>query len=166
MSPPFLLLYTMALNGLKKIMEDLEAFNFEVSLSSIIAENKDLISDKVADQIGRTGLDGNGDRITLDGGEYTDFTVRYKQEHGKGLGAVTDRVTLYQTGELYRMIETEVTIDEVTTLSNVPYYDELMERTGEQVMKLNESSRLEFAQEIVIPAFAEDLKEKTGLKIN
>ena len=156
----------MALNGIRQLIDNLEAFSFEASLSSIIAENKDLISDRVADQIGRKSLDGDGEMITLDGSEYSDFTIRYKQEHGKGLGAVTDRVTLYQTGELYRMIETEVTIDDVTTMSNVPYYDELMERTGPQVMKLNETNRLEFAQEIVMPAFSEEFKEKTGLKIS
>lgn len=155
----------MALDQLQQFINSLDAFDFESSLSSVIVTNKDVISDKVAEQLGSTSLDGDGNQVLLDGGGYADATIRYKQDFGQGLGAITDRVTLYQTGELYRMINTEVVVDEVNTMSNVPYYDELMQRTGEQVMKLNESNRLEFAQEYVMPAFAEDLMNKTGLKI-
>jgi len=155
----------MALNGLKDFIDTLDAFDFEVSMSGIILDNKDVISNMVAEQLGSTSLDGNGNPVTLDGGGYADSTIRYKQEFGQGLGAITDRVTLFQTGELYRMIDTEVVIDEVQTMSDVPYYDELMARTGEDVMKLNESNRLDFATEILMPAFSQEFLDKTGLQI-
>ena len=155
----------MPLDQLQQFINSLDAFDFEASLSSAIVTNKDVISDKVAEQLGSTSLDGDGNPVLLDGGGYAGATIRYKQDFGRGLGAVTDRVTLYQTGELYRMINTEVVVDEVNTMSDVPYYDELIQRTGEQVMKLNETNRLEFAQEYVMPAFAEYFMNKTGLQI-
>jgi len=155
----------MALDQLQQFISDLDAFDFEASMSGVILDNKDIISDMVAAQLGSTSLDGNNNPVLLDGSGYADSTIRYKQEHGQGLGAITDRVTLYQTGELYKMIDTEVVVDEVQTMSDVPYYDELMQRTGEDVMKLNETNRIDFATEILMPAFSQEFLEKTGLQI-
>ena len=77
------------------------------------------------------GQDQTGEAITLNGHGYTPYTMDLKSKYGVGLGAVTDHVTLFQTGELYRTLRLDIENGNVIVSSPVPYEPELFARTGD-----------------------------------
>lgn len=83
------------------------------------------------------GITKLGERISLDGDPfYSPFTVRYKKEHGSGLGAVTDRVTMYMTGSMYGSADLELKENNLNVTFGVPYAADLIERTTDKVFGL------------------------------
>jgi len=143
----------------------LQTFDFGRELETIVEQNANKIPDLLAQQLA-AGKDGNNEPVTLHGeAQYSPFTIRYKQEVGQGLGAVTDRVTNYMTGAFYQNMNTTVENNAFETISDVPYFDDIIERSGSVIMELDESSRIEFAENITLPAIKESLKTKTGLVI-
>lgn len=153
------------LDDFKNRIAALQAFDFGQELNNIVEKNADKIPDILAQQLA-LGKDGAGEPVTLNGSqEYAPFTIEIKERFGKGLGAVTDRVTNYMTGAFYQDMKTTVENDAFETTSDVPYFDDIIERSGSIVMELDESSRIEFGQQVTLPAIKEALKNKTGLVI-
>jgi hypothetical protein len=143
----------------------IQAFDFGRELETIVEQNTDKIPDLLAQQLA-AGRDGNNEPVLLNGSpEYSPFTVRYKQDVGQGLGAVTDRVTNYMTGAFYQNMKTTVENNAFETTSDVPYFEDIIERSGSVIMELDESSRIQFAENVTLPAIKESLKTKTGLVI-
>ena len=103
-------------------------------------ETKETYLELNASQLAR-GIDKNGDAITLDGHGYTPFTKDIKSKYGSGIGAITDHVTLYMTGTMYKSETLGVQGDDIKLAFNTPYSDELLARTGDQVLGLNSESR-------------------------
>lgn len=154
------------LDDFKNRIAALQAFDFGKELNNIVEQNADKIPDILAQQLAQ-GKDGNNEPVLLNGNsEYAPFTIEIKERFGKGLGAVTDRVTNYMTGAFYQDMKTTVENDAFETASDVPYFDDIIERSGSIVMELDESSRIEFGQNITLPAIKEVLKSKTGLTIS
>lgn len=153
------------LDDFKNRIAALQSFDFGQELNNIVEQNADKIPDILAQQLAQ-GKDGAGEPVTLHGeSQYSPFTIRYKQDVGQGLGAVTDRITNYMTGAFYQDMKTNVENDAFETTSDVPYFDDIIERSGSVVMELDESSRIEFGQNVTLPAIKEVLKSKTGLVI-
>lgn len=100
------------------------------------------------------GLNKDQTPITLDGDGYSPFTKRYKKDFGVGLGAVTDRVTLFMTGESYKTSELKVDGDNVNVFFTTPQASELMQRTGDKVFGLGGPYRSEY-----VPSFFRSLKQ-------
>lgn len=148
------------LDGLKKNIADLQAFNWGNELENIVDTNKDALL-QLQEQQMYEGKDSKGEPITLDGGGYAETTIRWKKEKGQP----TDRVTLKDTGDLYNSLQ--ATVDEKTfsMKGDTPYEKELIERTGEQVYGLDEDSRQQFADNVTLPAIKSIFKEKTGFVI-
>lgn len=154
------------LDPFKRLIDSLQAFDFGVEMGKAIDDNKDALPDMITQQLA-SGRDGNDEATTLDGNaNYSPATIYQKQKFGKGLGSVTDRITLFDTGELYRSLQTTVGDGVFETKSDVPYFDEVTARTGEQVTYPDEESRIEFAEKFTLPGVAAALKQKTGLVIN
>lgn len=153
------------LDDFKNRIAALQAFDFGKELNDIVEKNADKIPDLLAQQLAQ-GKDGNNEPVTLNGNtEYAPFTIEIKDRFGKGLGAVTDRITNYMTGAFYQDMKTTVENDAFETVSDVPYFDDIIERSGSVVMNLDESSRIEFGQKVTLPGIKEVLKSKTGLEI-
>src|SRR5690349_16897282 len=128
------------LDDFKNRIASLQSFDFGKELNEIVEQNSDKIPDILAQQLAQ-GKDGNNEPVTLHGEyQYSPFTVRYKQDVGQGLGAVTDRITNYMTGAFYQDMKTTVENDAFETASDVPYFDDIIERSGSIVMELDESS--------------------------
>lgn len=157
----------MPLDQLEKLINNLSQFSFEAEQTKIIEENKDVLADLQAEQWGSISKDYADRDIKLldnpqyDGG-YRPFTIKKKKTEGTGLGRVTNRITLFQTGALYRELFTTITSGKYLLSSEVPYFKKLMKRTGD-VTGLDEERRLKFAESYVLPGVKEVLKQKTGL---
>ena len=156
----------MALNHLQTLINDLQQFDYGEALQTIVADNTQAYEDMQAEQMAM-GKDVNGDPITLDGNpEYQPATIEHKKRFGQGLGTVTDRVTRYQTGALYRELFAKVTEGQVFLSSSVDYWDSLLQRIGSKGTGLDPEMRLRFAEQITIPRFRKMFYEKTGLVVN
>jgi hypothetical protein len=90
------------------------------------------------------GVDKNGDSITLDGNGYTPYTKDLKEKYGQGIGAITDHVTLYMTGAMYKSETLGVQGRDILLNFNTDYSDELLGRTGDTVLGLNADSREDY----------------------
>jgi hypothetical protein len=155
----------MPLDGLKELIDNLTAFDFGQEMETIVGEHTEDITELLKVQLA-AGKDGNGEPVTLDGNpDYAPFTIEIKEKYGQGLGKVTDRITTYMTGDLYRSLKTKAEGRVFETDANVPYFDDVIDRTGDQIMDLDEDSRLKFAEEITLPAIADVLYAKTELEI-
>lgn len=155
----------MALTDLESLITNLEAFDFAKEQHDIVEANKDVLADLQAEQLAR-GRDRNDAPLILDGvAAYSPFTVRYKKEFGRGLGAVTDRVTFFMHGTLYKELFATIRPKTFIMESRVPYFGKLLERAGENAVGLAPDERLKFAETYVIPGIDAALFSKTGLRI-
>lgn len=108
-----------------------------IAYQNALIDNEEAILDLLRTQMSQ-GLSGNDGPIMLyDETSYQPFTVRYKKAFGFGLGAVTDRITLYMTGEFYARMFMTIKGESFTIKSNVPYFDDIINMTGPEVMSLN-----------------------------
>lgn len=149
----------MALEGLTKLVEDLERFDSHTELLDIIERNGSRIVELQQEQLS-FGVDVHGEKRS---DEYRPLTVYLKEHFGQGLGAVTDRVTFFMTGEMYGLMENEVDGDEFVVKANTFKYDKMIERVGEENYGLEPFQRQVFYEEVTLPQFGEALLEKTGL---
>ncbi|MDP4264928.1 MAG: hypothetical protein Q8941_20535 [Bacteroidota bacterium] len=157
----------MGLDNLNNLIDSLERFDAHEELRVIVENNTDAIAELQKQQMA-DGVDSDGNDTQLkDNGAwnfgYRPFTIKQKEKYGSGLGAVTDRVTGYMTGELYDKLAVKMTGDEFAQTSGVQYFSDLLSRTGGQWMGLNLQSRIYFGEEVTLPQFAKVLEEKTGL---
>jgi hypothetical protein len=150
------------LDDLKNKIQALTAFDFMAEQENIVRNNTDAIEKLQIDQWAE-GKDRDGNPTSLDGvPAYEPSTIRYKQEHGIGLGAVTDHVTGYQTGALYSGLQVGVDNQELTFQSNVPYFKDLVERTGDIWLGLDKENRETFGQNVIINAIKGVFASKMG----
>lgn len=155
----------MALDGMKQFIDDLTAFDFGQELRTIVADNAEELPELLKVQLA-AGKDGDNKPVTLYGSpNYARATIEEKKINGRGLGAVTDRITNYMSGDFYRLQRAKVVGQVFSIDSPVTYFGDIVERSGESVMELNEESRLKFATEITLPSIEDVLYAKTGLQI-
>lgn len=141
----------------------LQAFDFGREMQTAIEDNADKLPDMVREQLS-VGKDGDGHANTIFGrDEYQPATIAIKQQYGKGLGAVTDFVTNYMTGALYESIEVKTEDQALELESDVPYFEDVKRYSSDALLEVNESHRLEFAEQYTMPAVKAALLEKTGI---
>jgi hypothetical protein len=146
----------MPLEAFANTIQSLERFDFGLELYNIVQANKEKLVDLQQEQLSEgIGKDG---RFRSDG--YAPLTKFLKKKYGQGLGAVTDRVTFFMTGDLYRSMYPAVTKDDFQVISQLPTFDKMVDRIGEDNYGLDEGQRLIFATEIVEPEIHRVFKEK------
>lgn len=151
------------LQDLERFVENFGRFDWEAEQLKIIEENKYRLERLQAVQWSNSS-DKEGKEVRLRDNElfgfgYSPVTIRLKKKYGVGLGRVTDHVTLFQTGALYREIFATITRVEFKLSSRVPYFTGLMLRTGD-VTGLNLEMRTKFAEQIVLPSILRVYSEK------
>lgn len=109
----------------------------------VVEETKETYLELNQQQLAR-GIDKNGEPITLSGHGYTPFTKDFKERYGSGIGAITDHVTLYMTGVMYESESLGVSGRDINLGFNTDYSDEVLSRTGDQVLGLSPDSRDEY----------------------
>lgn len=155
----------MPLDDFKNTIDRLAAFDFGQELQTIVEDNVEKIVPMIWDQLA-AGKAGDGKDNTVFGHDaYAIQTVREKEEHGKGLGAITDRITNFMTGDFYESLRIQVEGRVFEADSDVPYFADIKAYSRDALLEVDEEHRLEFAEEITIPAITEALNAKTGLQI-
>lgn len=149
------------LNNLLHIINGLEALDTHAEVVGIVERNKDRLTELQQEQLA-AGVDITGQK-RID--EYRPLTKAIKQSIGVGLGAVTDRVTFFMTGNLYKNLHAQVDNDQFIVKAPLATFDKMIERVGEENYGLSPDQREDFAVEITLPQFGYILEEKTGLKL-
>jgi hypothetical protein len=155
----------MPLQDFENRIQKLQAFDFALELETIVSDNIDKLPVYLKEQLA-AGRDGDGEPVKIfDRAEYSPKTIEIKKAEGQGLGAVTDRITNYMTGEFYNSITEKVEGQVFEADSDVPYFGDIRLRSSDSLLKINERNRLDFATNVTLPAIKEALLTKTGLAI-
>lgn len=154
----------MPLNNLFRKIAALEAFDIEKEVIDIINKNGYYVSALLRLQL-QEGLDANDEPVTVFGRpHYSDRTI-FDKEHGNypPLGKQTEWITNYRTGAFYASLVSVAEGRAFRTESNVPYFDEILKRSGDIIMKLNNKHLNEFRNEIILPQLMQRWRIYSGV---
>lgn len=142
----------MPLDNLYRKIEALEAFDIEKETIDIINKNEYYITALLRLQL-QQGLDSEDKPVTIFGRDYYKDSTIFDKEHGNypPLGKQTEWITNYRTGAFYTSLFTVARGNTFKTESDVPYFEEILKRSGDVIMKLNKEHLLQFSKEILIP---------------
>jgi len=138
----------------------IKAMDTDKIVHDSLNETKDTISDLNAEQMAK-GLRSDGEQIAP---FYKPLTIRLKQEFGTGIGSITDHVTLYNEGNFYKGIKTDIAGEKIITDSTDPKSAKIKKKYGEKVFGLNERSNQEYKERLQ-PVFLSKIEAATGLKM-
>lgn len=149
----------MPLNNLFKRIEALQAFDVKKETIAIINEYGWYITALLRLQL-QEGKDSNDEPVTIFGRNYYKDATVFDKEHGNypPLGKVTEFITNYKTGTFYTSLKTTASGNVFKTDSDVPYFNEIIARSGDKIMKLNVKHLKQFKDEILIPKLRERFK--------
>lgn len=140
----------------------MQSFDAHKEFTAIVDSNTTELAALQKEQLS-FGKDVSGkDRID----EYRPLTKYLKSINGVGLGAVTDRVTFFMTGNLYNSLTTQLVNDVFKTTSPLPTFDKMIDRIGEDNYGLDEQQRIIFASYTAMPQYREKFKQITGLTMS
>lgn len=122
----------------------------EESLKEEIERNQDVITDIIRTQL-YAGIDGYKNDIKP---PYTARTVKNKIRKGQP----TDRVTLKDTGKFYKSLYVEFDSNGFRILSDDKKAEDLLEKYGEQVLRMTNSELTDFLRTHIRPVLTEKMK--------
>lgn len=153
------------LDDFENRISTLRAFDFGLEMETIVENNSEKITEYVRKQLA-AGVDGNNEPNKIfDRTEYRPRTIEIKQSRGSGLGAVTDHITNYMTGDFYESLTTVVQDKQVEEDSDVSYFGDIRLYSSDALLEVNEENRREFAETVTLPGIQQALEAKTGIKI-
>lgn len=151
----------MGFEDLLNRIDALKSFNTMDEFENIVQSNSQRLVELEQEQLA-AGIDSRG-KFRVD--QYRPLTKFIKQTQGIGLGAVTDRVTFFMTGQLYKSLFAKITKETFAFESPLPTYGKMLERIGEENFGLSPEQKKEFTTEIVVPQFSVIFKQKTGIEL-
>lgn len=159
----------MALDGLMKLVEDLEKFDAHKELVVILSVNSETIADLQRDQMleGR-GADGEFIRPYYSENPYfktKESAERYalwKEKITPNPQRPRDVPNLIINGYFHDSLSAKIG-DEMFEIETSASFGDDVFRVHKNAQGLNEEKRLLFIENITLPAFGEALLEKTGL---
>lgn len=146
----------MALDNFENFIDRVESFDAAEELFTIVDSNKYELEKLMRAQLAQ-GIDNTG-QPRID--QYTEPYAALKPKKYTGLGAVTDRVTFYATGDLYEDLEAEVNPEGFIVESQLPTFDYMSERIGFGQYGLAPEGCLQFATEVTLPAIIDSVETK------
>jgi hypothetical protein len=133
------------LNGLLKFIDNIKNFSAEEVVTEELTLDKNEIVIMVRLQL-ESGIDGNDDKVYLyrRGARrynYARYTIQQKDIFGSGIGAITDHITNYMTGNFYNSIYVEVYSDASFQVKSTDWiYEIIKERSGADIIRLSPES--------------------------
>lgn len=142
----------MPLTNLFKKIEAIETFDVEQETINIINEYGWFITSLLRLQL-QKGRDANDEPVRIFGRDhYADSTIFYKEHKiGSALSKQTEWVTNYDHGYFYSSLKTVAEGRIFRTESDVLYFEEILRRSGDVIIKLSKEHLSQFAEEILIP---------------
>jgi hypothetical protein len=142
-----------------ELFTNLEGMNIHAIAMDALKMNTDVMADLNAEQMAQ-GIRATGSEIKP---AYHPLTVEIKRTEKTGLAAVTDHVTLYDTGSHYRQLYAEVKGDEIEYGSRDSKSEKLENKYGRTIYGLTEDSREELVQGSLQGDFCELAHIELGL---
>lgn len=145
-----------------EVLANLKGLDIEGIASQTVADNVEVIADLNATQLSE-GFRADGS-ATLP--SYSERTIELKKQRS-GLSGVTDRVTLYDTGDFYRGLYAAVQGEDVEYGSTDTKADKLQDRYSTakgSIFGLNDDSRDELITGYLLPDWQKKIEEATGLE--
>jgi len=153
----------MPLNNLFRKLNAVQTFDIQSESLKIITEYGYYITALIRLQL-QQGKDANDENVKIFGRDfYSDRTI-FDKEHGNypPLGKQTEWITNYKTGAFYASLRTVVHGTTFGQESDVSYFEDIIERSGEVILRLNKEHILEFKEEILIPELRRRYKLLSG----
>lgn len=152
----------MALEDFHKKIDTLAQFDIELEVMNILRDNYQRLLDMIKTQM-LSGKDGYDRDVTIFGKDfYSDSWAWVKERHGVGIGKETDRITNFFQGYFYSYLQLNVEVKEFFFTSDVPYFDEIMLRSGKDILRLNKANLEIVTNEIIVP----ELQKRFAAKWN
>lgn len=153
----------MALKNLYNRIKALEQFDVQLESIRIINEYHWYLEAMIRLQL-QEGKDFEGQPVTIFGRDYyKDATIFDKQRHGVGLGKETEFITNYNSGHFYSSLKTSAKGTIFETDSNVPYFSDILQRSGDRIIKVSKKHLIQFQKEILIPQLKIAFKRLNGV---
>lgn len=140
------------------MLANLQALDVHELAIETATEAEPVMVDAMADQLSQ-GRRADGSNISP---PYAQFTIQEKEKKS-GLAAVTDVVTLFDTGAHYAELFAEVQGDIIEYGSKDSKSESLQSRYG-KIYGLNEEARAEVIEDFIEPRFEAKIERATGLK--
>lgn len=144
-----------------EINTELKGINFRKEIEDILNEphTKERIIELNQEQLAVLGQDSKGNELktinALGSNAYSDFTIRFKNDEGIGIGAITDHVTLYDKGSFYDSFKVKASNLKVTHTAKFNKPDgniqDNFDTDIEDVLSLNQDNIDKVVEEIIIP---------------
>lgn len=151
----------MAISDAIKKLESLMKFDEVKIIDDILTENSDKVKALLLNQLS-TGTDGKGNRVTIFGREgYSERTI-YRKLNEEGLSPLAREIrfiTNYMSGNFYQSIKLKVEGRQFIFTSDLDYYDDIIQRSGDDIMVLDEDNLKNLSQTIVAPELSKRLKQ-------
>ena len=151
----------MDFTNAENIIVKLQAFSARQEVIAIVDTNAASLVDLERKQLSE-GIDIDGQKRA---DSYAESTKDYKNRYGVGIGALTDRVTFYMTGNLYNSLFLAMPDDKFNIVSPEETYGFMIDRITNDKFGLSPENRMEYAQKVVLPQFSAAFEEKTGFKM-
>lgn len=141
----------MPLKNFERKILAIDSFDIVRETMDIMKDNEEWLADRLRAQMA-LGLDAKNRPVTLFGrDEYRKSTIENKRENAYGLGKRTDIITNYMFGDFYAEIKLRVSGTRFIFDSSVPYYNDILKRSGNSIMQLNEENLRNFRNNILVP---------------
>lgn len=140
------------------LLESLQDLDIDQVASDSLKEHEETIAEMNASQLAQ-GRKSDGKYITP---EYADLTIELKKKKS-GLAAVTDVVTLFDTGSHYKNLYAEVKDKQIEYGSRDSKSEALQEKYGQNIYGPDDDSKDELVEGFLKPTFEQKIEEKTGL---
>lgn len=126
-----------------------------------LSANLDTLADLNAEQLAQ-GISSDGKRTTLYGNDYYAPSTISRKKSKSGLSGVTDRVTGYDTGSLYRNLYARLqgeSLEYGSASNTAPLFEK---QTSQRIYGPTEESRVEFIETILQPQFMDAVERVLG----
>ena len=144
------------------LVETLQGLDIKSQAVEALSVHEEDIADQIAGQLS-AGVNGDGSSIEP---EYAFLTVQLKQGR-QGLAGVTDRVTLFDTGDHYRELYADVQgSGEVETGSHDEKSLDLQTKYGEGIYQPGETARQNVIDEGLRETWEQKISDATGLEFD
>lgn len=138
---------TNAIQTLRSVRD----FDVVTEAMKIINANGYYIASLLREQLA-LGKDSLGKPVTIFGRDFYRYrTILKKEKFGIGLGKHTEWVTNYMSGRFYNSLKVLAENNTFSITSDVPYFPEILQRSGTVIMELDEKHLTQFSNEILIP---------------
>jgi hypothetical protein len=146
------------LTDLELRMKKLEELDIPIAIQNALIDNERAIIEFIWEQMDE-GISGTGEPITLDG--YPEYYPGYAAFKRRMTGQRTDIINLHLYGDFYASMYTVVTSkgDSFRVEATVPYYDDIIARTGGEVMQLTPGNMESFVDLFITPVIEEVVRQ-------